>query len=224
LPLGWICKFNALARALIVRDEDEQKVMFSSRNSHALVPFCCLSTERNTMYKFILAAALTALAVPAASPAMAQNNWGQQDNGRYNDRRDDNRRDNDRRDNGRRDNDRRGNNGRNDRGDWRTGSRYDYNRPDPRYGGYDASRYYRANGSYKERRLGRNDRVYRGNDGRYYCRRNDGTTGLIIGGVLGGLLGNTLANGRSTTLATVLGAGGGALLGKSVDRGNVRCR
>ena len=171
------------------------------------------------MYKFILAAALTALAVPAVSPAMAQNNWGQQDNGRYNDRRDDNRRDNDRRDN-----DRRGNNGRNDRGDWRTGSRYDYNRPDPRYGGYDASRYYRANGSYKERRLGRNDRVYRGNDGRYYCRRNDGTTGLIIGGVLGGLLGNTLANGRSTTLATVLGAGGGALLGKSVDRGNVRCR
>ena len=160
------------------------------------------------MRRFILGAALAALAVPA-TPAMAQQGWGQQDH---------------RRDNDRRDNDRRDNNARNDRSDWRSANRYDYNRPDPRYGGYDASRYYRAGNNYKERRLGRNDRVYRGNDGRYYCRRNDGTTGLIVGGVLGGLLGNTLANGRSTTLATVLGAGGGALIGKSVDRGNVRCR
>ncbi len=158
------------------------------------------------MRKFILGAALAALAVPAATPAIAQDHWGQHDN----------------RDN--RDNRNRDNGARNDRGDWRNANRYDYNRPDPRYGGYDASRYYRADSSYRERRLGRNDRVYRGNDGRYYCRRTDGTTGLIVGGVLGGLLGNTLANGRSTTLATVLGASGGALLGSSVDRGNVRCR
>ena len=163
------------------------------------------------MNKLMLAAALAAMSVTAATPAMAQNGWGQ-------DRRHDDRRDNDRRDN-----DRRGPDGRNDRGDWRSGSRYDYNSPDPRYGGYDAARYYRG-GNYGERRLGRNDRVYRGNDGRYYCRRKDGTTGLIVGGVLGGLLGNTLANGRSTTLATVLGAGGGALIGKSIDSGKVRCR
>ena len=38
-----------------------------------------------------------------------------------------------------------------------------------------------------------NDRVYRGNDGRYYCRRSDGTTGLLIGAGVGGLLGNTIA-------------------------------
>ncbi|WP_420139948.1 glycine zipper 2TM domain-containing protein [Sphingomonas sp.] len=143
------------------------------------------------------------MSATAATPVMAQPGWGP-DNRRHDDRREPH--------------------GRNDRGDWRNGSRYDYNRPDPRYGGYDAARYYRAGGNYRERRLGRNDRVYRGNDGRYYCRRKDGTTGLIVGGVLGGLLGNTLANGRSTTLATVLGAGGGALLGKSIDRGNVRCR
>ena len=166
------------------------------------------------MRKLILSAALAALAIPAATPAIAQNNWGQHDNGRHDDRRDD----------GRHDNDRHDNNARNDRNDWRSANRYDYNRPDPRYGGYDASRYYRADAGYRERRLGRNDRVYRGNDGRYYCRRTDGTTGLIVGGVLGGLLGNSLANGRSTTLATVLGASGGALIGKSVDRGNVRCR
>jgi len=107
-----------------------------------------------------------------------------------------------------------------DRGE---GPRYDWNRPDPRYGGYDPVRYYRP-GSYLERRLTRYDRVYRGSDGRYYCRRTDGTTGLIVGGVIGGLIGNALADGHSSTLATLLGAGGGALLGRSVDRGNIRCR
>ncbi len=115
-----------------------------------------------------------------------------------------------------RDHDRRGDN-------WHNGRNYDWNRPDPHYGGYDASRYYHP-GNYRERRLGRNDRIYRGRDGRYYCRRDDGTTGLIVGGVLGGLLGNALSNGNSNTLGTLLGAGGGALLGQSIDRGNVRCR
>src|SRR3546814_3832862 len=66
--------------------------------------------------------------------------------------------------------------------------RYDYNRPDPRYGGYYADRYYRDDPRYRERRLSRNDRVYRGRDGRYYCRRSDGTTGLIVGGLAGGVL------------------------------------
>lgn len=107
--------------------------------------------------------------------------------------------------------------------DWREERHYDWNRPDPRYGGYDAARYYHR-GGYRERRLTRYDRVYRGSDGRYYCRRSDGTTGLIIGGLAGGLLGNVLADGHSSTLATLLGAGGGALLGRSIDRGNVRCR
>jgi Ni/Co efflux regulator RcnB len=107
-----------------------------------------------------------------------------------------------------------------DRGEWR---RYDWNRPDPRFGAYDPVRYYHP-GYYRERRLTRYDRIYRGSDGRYYCRRSDGTTGLIVGGVLGGLLGNALANGHSSTLATLLGAGGGALLGQSIDRGNLRCR
>jgi hypothetical protein len=107
--------------------------------------------------------------------------------------------------------------------DRRRGRSYDWNRPDPRYRNYDAARYYRQ-GNYRERRLGRNDRIYRGYDGRYYCRRNDGTTGLIVGGVLGGVLGNVLNNGSSSLLTTLLGAGGGALLGREVDRGDVRCR
>ena len=43
---------------------------------------------------------------------------------------------------------------------------------------------------YRSYRLGRIDRIYRGSDNRYYCRRDDGTTGLIVGGIAGGLLGN----------------------------------
>ena len=65
------------------------------------------------------------------------------------------------------------------------------------HGRYDRDRNdrnrYDNRGRYREpRRLGRNDRVWRGNDGRYYCKRNDGTVGLIVGGVGGALLGKHL--------------------------------
>ena len=158
------------------------------------------------MRTLMLSLAIAAMAVPA-TPILADPG-DHHDNGRHNGWANGHR--NDHGDHG-------------DRGDWRNGRRYDWNRPDPRYGGYDAYRYYHP-GNYRERRLTRYDRIYRGSDGRYYCRRSDGTTGLIVGGVLGGLLGNAIANGHSSTLATILGAGGGALLGKSIDRGNVRCR
>jgi len=97
-------------------------------------------------------------------------------------------------------------------------------RPDRERGGYYADHYYRDGRYYKPRRLGAGDRIYRGRDGRYYCRRADGTTGLIIGGIAGGLLGNTIAPGGSKTLGTLLGGGAGALLGRSIDRDNVTCR
>lgn len=89
---------------------------------------------------------------------------------------------------------------------------------------YDAARDYHQDKRAQERRLGRQDRVYRGSDGRYYCQRSNGTTGLIVGGIAGGLLGNALAGRHSETLGTLLGAGGGALLGQSIDRGSMRCR
>lgn len=102
---------------------------------------------------------------------------------------------------------------------------YDYNRPDPAYGGYEADRYYRDDRRYRERRLSANDRVYAGRDGRYYCRRSDGTTGLIIGGLAGGVLGTAISPGGSGLLGALLGGVGGAALGKSVDNNkNVRCR
>ena len=85
---------------------------------------------------------------------------------------------------------------------------------------WDASKNYR-HGNYRERRLSREDQVYRGRDGRNYCRRNDGTTGLVVGGAGGALLGNLVGGGLLGTLA---GGGAGALLGRQIDRGKVRCR
>lgn len=96
----------------------------------------------------------------------------------------------------------------------------DYRWQGDRNSNWDPAQHYHA-GHYRERRLGRNDRVYRGHDGRYYCRRSDGTTGLVIGAVAGGVLGNAIGG---DTLGTLLGAGGGALLGRSIDRSNIRCR
>ena len=110
------------------------------------------------------------------------------------------------------------------RRDYRQYRSYDYNRLEPGQRTYLADRYYRDGSYYQPRRLGRNDRIYRGGNGRYYCRRSDGTTGLIVGGLAGGALGGLVANGRSNLLGVLIGAGGGALLGQSVDRGQVVCR
>jgi hypothetical protein len=97
---------------------------------------------------------------------------------------------------------------------------------DPYATDYDASRYYRDDPRYQERRLGANDEVYRGSDGRYYCKRSDGTTGLVIGGAGGALLGNVIDGGRHRIGGTLIGGALGALLGKSVEQNqsDVRCR
>jgi hypothetical protein len=101
---------------------------------------------------------------------------------------------------------------------------YDYNRVDPAYGGYYADRYYRDDNSYRERRLSRRDRVYVGQNGQYYCRRKDGTTGLIVGGLAGGALGAAISPGGSGLLGALIGGAAGAAVGNSVDKGEVRCR
>lgn len=85
-------------------------------------------------------------------------------------------------------------------------------------------RHYRDRDRYDDRRLSRNDRIWRGNDGRYRCRRDDGTVGLLIGAGVGALVGRQIDNRGDRTLGTVLGAVGGGLLGREIDRGDVRCR
>lgn len=107
--------------------------------------------------------------------------------------------------------------------DWRRSRNYDWNRYEPGYNRYYADRYYRSGSYYADRRLSYNDRVYRGYDGRYYCRRDDGTTGLIIGAGIGALLGNQVDIGGSRTLSTILGGAAGAAIGASIDKGGVRC-
>ena len=98
-------------------------------------------------------------------------------------------------------------------------------RYDARRGYWDPARYYRRDSRrYPPRRLGRYDRIYRGSDNRYYCRRDDGTTGLIVGGIAGGVLGNVITPGGSKTLGTIIGAGAGALIGKAIDDGDIVCR
>jgi len=167
------------------------------------------------MKKFLLAGLTMATMFTASAPAFADPPSGAPAHGRRDrDAREDRRED--RRDY-RRD-------VRQDRQDaWRDYRRYDYNRPGPQ-GRYFAENYYRDGRYYRPVRLTRNDRIYRGNDNRYYCRRSDGTTGLVIGAALGGVIGNSLDRGGSSILGTLLGAGAGAAIGSSIDRGQVVCR
>ena len=70
---------------------------------------------------------------------------------------------------------------------------------------------YKADISYQNRE---NFRSWRGKDGRIYCRRKDGTTGLV----------NKIAGRGDKTVGTIIGAAGGALLGREIDKGKRRCR
>lgn len=90
---------------------------------------------------------------------------------------------------------------------------------------YDAARYYREEPRYRETVLTAQDEVYRGSDGRYYCKRSDGTIGLVIGGVGGAALGNVIDGGGNRLAGTLIGGALGALLGQSIDRNSdLRCR
>lgn len=61
-------------------------------------------------------------------------------------------------------------------------------------------------------------KTWRGNDGRVYCRRSNGTTGLIVGGAAGALAGRAIDTRGERATGTILGAAAGALLGRHVDR------
>ena len=83
-------------------------------------------------------------------------------------------------------------------------------------------RYSRNRGRYYGEPVYRNTRVWRGRDGRVYCRKRDGTTGLIVGGALGAIIGREIDSRGDRSLGTILGAAGGALVGREIERG--RCR
>ena len=79
------------------------------------------------------------------------------------------------------------------------------------------SRYYDSQGYY-------NGPTWRGQDGRRYCRRSNGTTGLIVGGAAGALVGRAIDNRGSRMPGTILGAAAGALIGRELQRGRSRSR
>ena len=78
------------------------------------------------------------------------------------------------------------------------------------------SRYYR-NGNYY-------GPTWQGRDGRTYCRRSNGTVGLVVGGAAGALIGRSIDGGRSRATGTILGAAAGALIGREVARSSSRRR
>jgi uncharacterized protein YcfJ len=61
-------------------------------------------------------------------------------------------------------------------------------------------------------------REWRGKDGRTYCRKKDGTVGLVIGAAGGALVGRAIDTRGERATGTILGAAAGALLGREVAR------
>jgi Ni/Co efflux regulator RcnB len=100
------------------------------------------------------------------------------------------------------------------RADRRSDRRAD-RRSDRRY-----ARYYNQRGHY-------NGPSWRGRDGRDYCHRSDGTTGLLIGGVAGALVGRSIDTRGDRTGGTLIGGLLGAVLGSAIDKDSSngrRCR
>jgi outer membrane lipoprotein SlyB len=68
-------------------------------------------------------------------------------------------------------------------------------------------------------------RTWRGSDGRIYCKKPNGTTGLIVGGAAGALAGRAIDTRGNRATGTILGAAAGALLGRHIQRNVIqRCR
>lgn len=84
---------------------------------------------------------------------------------------------------------------------------------------------YDSRGYYVEpRRITRSSYMWRGKDGKYYCKRDNGTTGLVIGAGVGALAGHELAGRGDKTLGAILGGAVGAIVGREIDRGSLSCR
>ena len=70
-----------------------------------------------------------------------------------------------------------------------------------------------------------NGKVWRDGQGRLRCKRPNGTTGLIVGAAGGALVGRAIDTRGERAPGTILGAAAGALLGRHVDRNRRgRCR
>jgi len=71
---------------------------------------------------------------------------------------------------------------------------------------------------------GYHGKVWQDSHGRWRCKRPNGTTGLIIGAAGGALVGRAIDTRGERATGTIIGAAAGALLGRHIDRNRVRCR
>jgi hypothetical protein len=67
-------------------------------------------------------------------------------------------------------------------------------------------------------------KTWRDSHGRWRCKRSNGTTGLLVGAVGGALVGRAIDTHGERATGTLLGAATGALVGRSLDRRRVSCR
>jgi uncharacterized protein YcfJ len=67
-------------------------------------------------------------------------------------------------------------------------------------------------------------KIWRDSHGRYRCKRPNGTTGLIVGAAGGALIGRAIDTRGERATGTILGAAAGALIGRKIDRSRVKCR
>lgn len=64
---------------------------------------------------------------------------------------------------------------------------------------------------------------WRGKDGRTYCRKSDGTVGLVVGAAGGALVGRAVDTRGERATGTIIGAAAGALIGRELASKR-RCR
>lgn len=68
-------------------------------------------------------------------------------------------------------------------------------------------------------------REWKGRNGKTYCRKPDGTTGAVIGAVGGALVGRAVDTRGDRAGGTIIGAIAGGLAGREIERGGQkRCR
>ena len=95
---------------------------------------------------------------------------------------------------------------------------FDWNKPEPGKHGYFADDYHTVWGWGGGKRMRAGDRIYRGRNLRYYCRRWDGGTQLLDEAAEA-LLGDALPAGGSAKLKSLTSSG----IASSVARGEVTC-
>lgn len=66
-------------------------------------------------------------------------------------------------------------------------------------------------------------KVWRDSAGRLRCKRPNGTTGLIVGAAGGALLGRAVDTHGERATGTIIGAAAGALVGRSIERSGYHC-